>query len=391
MSSKYLNSSLEVSPRVMFVNDHLGIGGTEAELRRVVDGLMQYKIVPQIFSLERGKPEWGGEIIPDVPVLFGGRRGTYDPLPLFVFARAMRLFQPNSLITFTRHAFMYALVSRKLAGLHFPIYTRALETHGLVTRSANIQLDFAARISRPEDRIVSLSNVLQHFMREHWTFTASQCCVIPLGIDVTRFHPRVVDQLRNTTRQQLGIPAASPVLGIIANLSLNKNHEMAFRVLGNLRDQGFPDIRLLVIGTGTAQRIEHLRTLSVDMGLGGNILFVGAQTDVLPYLSACDTTLLVSRAEATPTVVLESLASEIPIVVTAYASAKEQLGSDLEHLAVPQDQETDFTQRVSSLLNDPAERRRIGKLGRLRVVDNFTLDIAIGRWRNLIYAQGDSG
>jgi len=387
MSSTALISSSEVSRRVVFLTDQLGIGGTEGYLRRLVHCFEQYRVIPLVFSLGRGRPEWGGEIIPNAPVSFGGRRGAYDPLPLFVLARKMRSFQPDSIITFTRHAFMYALVSRKLAGLHFPIYTFALETHGRVTRSANAQLNFAARILSPEDRIVVQSNVLLAFMRESWSFSASQFCVIPLGVDVTRFHPQVVNQWRNVTRQQLGIPKSSQVLGIIANLSLNKNHEMTFRVLRNLREQGFPDIRLLVVGTGYAQRIESLRALSVEMGLGGNVLFVIAKTDVCPYLSACDITLLTSRAEATPTVVLESLACEIPIVVTAYASASEQLGSDLENLVIPQDHEPDFTQRVSDLLSDPAERRRIGQLGRLRVVDNFTMDLAMRKWSDLVCAQ----
>ena len=370
--------------RVLFVIGQLGVGGAEGQLRRLVAALRDRLDRVCVFALGRGMVTTGGTVLPKAPVIFGERRGAYDPLPLLRLRTAIRIFRPTAIVTFDRHAFLYSLIARFWTGSFPPIINRALETHGLVTRSAALQLGLARHWLRPQDNIVALSNALADYMKDSWGFPSEQIHVIPLGIDVSRFHGGVVTELRAPTRQALGIPCDTPVMIQVGNLSPNKNHEMALRLLAMVRSSGFLDCRLLVVGTGPEERQQALRALAENMKLDNHVIFGGVQADVRPFLAASDVLVLTSRAEATPNVVLESLACGVPVVVSAYASASEQLGPDLSYLSIPVEREAEFARRVCALLESASERERIGRLGQARVRACFSMERAVADWEKLI-------
>lgn len=358
-------------------------------MRRLAAAFARDGAAVSVFSLGRGTASSGGSILPEgADVIFGDRRGPYDPRPLLPLAQTIRRLRPAAVVTFDRHAWLYSLVSRASGRSKVPIVNRALETHGLVTRSARIQLAAARRLLRRSDVVVAVSQPLVAFMREEWRIPDVQLCRIPVGLDITRFSPDVMRSMRDPTRARLCIPRDAPVLAQIGNLSPNKNHEMTLHALADLVRSDFPDCRLLVIGTAERARERSLSALAARLGVADHVSFLGLKEDVRPYLAAADLLVLTSRAEAAPNVVLEALACEVPAVVTHYASAAEQLGSGLSHLCVPQGDTGAFVSRVASLLKNPSERARLGAIGRARVVAAFSFDRAIADWRAVLLANG---
>lgn len=95
------------------------------------------------------------------------------------------------------------------------------------------------------------------------------------------------------------------------------------------------------------------------------------QADVYAQLREWDVFVLPSRFDPFPLVVLEAMASEVPVVCTAVDGMVEQVEGGGGLLAAPEDP-ADIAAKVIELLDDPARRRAMGAAGRRSVAASFT-------------------
>jgi glycosyltransferase involved in cell wall biosynthesis len=364
----------------------LGIGGCEGQLRRLADALAARGADVSVFSLAPAEAS-ADTIVPRQATRFGSRRGPYDPRPVGWLAREIARVAPDHIVTFDRHAFVYALVARVWGRTHVPLVNRALETDGLVSRSGQVQLALARRLLRPSDRIVALSEPLADFLAGPCRFPRGQITTIAVGVDTDTFRPLTPEE-RAAVRASLDIPPAAPLLVHVANLSENKNHEMSLRTLERLVRSGFPECRLLVVGRGDPARVAALEDFAASRRLEAHVRFLGPRLDVPRLVGASDALLLTSHAEATPNVVLEALACAVPPVVRRYRSAEAQFGSALSDLIVDYDREDAFVERVRAVLSGPRDRDRVAEIGRARVCELFSMGWALREWARLLGTAG---
>jgi Glycosyltransferase len=114
------------------------------------------------------------------------------------------------------------------------------------------------------------------------------------------------------------------------------------------------------------------------------LIFAGVQEDVRSFLAIADVLLLCSKAEATPNVVLESLACKIPVIVSHYDSAKEQLGPNLKNWIVSLDHVDEFRDKLIQLLQNSQLREAVGEIGYQHVESHFPIQAAFQCWETLI-------
>jgi teichuronic acid biosynthesis glycosyltransferase TuaC len=151
---------------------------------------------------------------------------------------------------------------------------------------------------------------------------AEKICVIPNGIDTSRFHP--VD--REEARRILGIPNDLRILVSVASLTQGKNHRLlisAFaKMLGDSRDA-----KLFIIGEGPER--PALRELIGKLRLDENVILVGAKPnqELASWFSAADASCLVSSREGWPNVLMESIACGTPVVATRVGGVPEIIHS----------------------------------------------------------------
>jgi glycosyltransferase involved in cell wall biosynthesis len=79
-----------------------------------------------------------------------------------------------------------------------------------------------------------------------------------------------------------------------------------------------------------------------------------------------------SSMEAFGLAVAEAMASECPVVVARAGSLPEVAGD--AGIVVPPDDRAALTDALSRVLADGAERSELGRRGRLRVLERFTLE-----------------
>lgn len=206
--------------------------------------------------------------------------------------------------------------------------------------------------------------------REHWLrrgLRAHRDLVIHNGIDLARFVADEHDPAQ--TRASLGLSSDDYVVGICAALRPEKAHGDLLQAVALLRDR-LPHLRVLVIGDGPERPGIERRIAELD--LQQRVIITGFQSDVRPFVAACDVMVLCSRAVETFSIAaLEAMALARPLVLSRIGGADEQVvpgitGELFEAGDVPA-----LARHLETLADKPLSRR-MGEAAALRVRERFT-------------------
>ena len=119
-----------------------------------------------------------------------------------------------------------------------------------------------------------------------------------------------------------------------------------------------PDCDLLLVGKGPER--EHLRRMSADRGIADRVHFAGWRSDVPAILARSDLVVLPSAWEGMPNVVLEAMASRLPVVASNVEGVAELLGPDADAQTVAHGDTTAFAAKVVGIMTDRGVGRRLG-------------------------------
>jgi glycosyltransferase involved in cell wall biosynthesis len=84
-----------------------------------------------------------------------------------------------------------------------------------------------------------------------------------------------------------------------------------------------------------------------------------------------------------PNVVLEAMASGLPVVATRAEGIVELLGSDEPPQIIDFGDSDALVASLSTLLENPPQSRNLGSANRLRAASQFSLATMVNRYRNL--------
>lgn len=193
--------------------------------------------------------------------------------------------------------------------------------------------------------------------------------VIPNGVDLDHFAPAAASD-RESARKDLGIPRDAPVALCVARLSPEKdvgNFIEAAALLAPL----LPQTRFLVAGGGPL-----LPTLRYQVGilrLEPQLTLLGRQDDIPRLLTASDLLCLPSREEGLPLAALEAMAAGLPVVASAVGGLPEAIEEGVTGRLVPPRAPAALAAALRDLLADSAGARAMGRAGRERAAERFSL------------------
>lgn len=153
----------------------------------------------------------------------------------------------------------------------------------------------------------------------------SKIFIIPSPIDTAEI--QVINHKENTTeiRGYLGIENGQRLIAFVGRLSPEKNILNLIRTLKN----STLDTKLVIVGEGPERK--KIEKLIDRLGLRNRVTLVGRKShgDTLSIMKACDALILPSITEVFPTVVLEALAMEIPVISTRVGGVSEMTSDNL--------------------------------------------------------------
>lgn len=141
---------------------------------------------------------------------------------------------------------------------------------------------------------------------------------------------------RDETRRKLGLTPLRPTIGYFGHHRTIKGTDVLIEAMSHLVTRlGMSDVLLLLIGQG--EITDQIRARADKLGLGENVLFCGPKphAEIPEQMSALDVFCLPSRQEGCPNVVLEALASGVPVVASRVGGVPELLEDGKTGYLVP--------------------------------------------------------
>lgn len=132
-----------------------------------------------------------------------------------------------------------------------------------------------------------------------------------------------------------------------------------------------PDATLSIIGDGPDRAALERRA----QGMGDAVRFLGYQPQdaVAAHLETADMLVLPSFAEGVPVVLMEAMASRIPVIASQVAGVGELVEDGTSGFTIAAGDVDTLTDRLNRLLSDPALCAAMGRAGRAKVEAEFDL------------------
>ncbi len=200
------------------------------------------------------------------------------------------------------------------------------------------------------------------------------------GIDVRKWRDQRVaaQDLRST----LEIPKSAFVVGFAGRHSPEKGLSFLLQALANggLRD---PDAVCLVIA-GDGPLAAQLRSEAHTLGLEAVTRFLGRIEYMPSFYRTIDLLVVPSLRETQPMVILEAMASEVPVVSTAVGDIPTMLRGEAG-IVVSAQQAEPILSAIKSLNANPQRRAQIIRNGLLRVRQHYDSTVVANLYLEKLY------
>ena len=294
------------------------------------------------------------------------------------FTELVNLFRRERFHVVHAHTPVAGLLGRiaaRMAGVPIIIYTAHgfyfhENMHGFV-RNVFVGLEkFGARFSKvifiqsgedykealsegiaPEDRLVHIGN----------------------GVDPSLFGRDVYADRRDELLLELGIKGA-PVVGFVGRIVHEKGAVDFVRAAGMLADD-FPDAEFVMVGSPLESDrdscLKEVLELRGSLGLGERLKVLGYRDDVPALMSIFDLFVLPSYREGMPRVLIEAMASSLPVVATNIRGCREEVIDGVTGILIDPGDVESLASAMRKILSDQDLAKDMGSRGRERTVEVF--------------------
>ncbi len=193
------------------------------------------------------------------------------------------------------------------------------------------------------------------------------------GIEISKFENN--KDKRYKIRNEFNIAEDSILVGMVAQLTPRKGHKDFIKAAALVK-KALPRAKFLVVGGAILEKqlsIDDLTRYAQQVG-ADNVLFAGHRNDVANIFSALDCFVLPSHIEPFGLVILEAMASKVPVIATR-SGGPEEIISDRENgLLVPVKSPDSIAEKVIELENNPEFSQQIVESAFKTVKDRFNIN-----------------
>ena len=290
-------------------------GGTERDLYQTAEGLRDLGHEVHLFCSEYGVSAPPGTVGHVIPVLPLGRT-----LRLWSFSwlapSTIKSHQCDIVVGFGR--LLSQDVLRSGGGTHRGFLLRMGQQRGAARKlwqtmspyhQSLLQIEKRQFSDRRLQRIIAVSDEVRQDIEANYPIAADKITVLYNGVDQKRFHPSRRPAMREVLRARWNVPGTARLVLFVGSGFARKGLD---RLIAIWHRSSLSEIYLLVAGDDA--RLGYYKNWAQSVA-GERIIFVGRQDDIENYYASADLVVLPSLQEAFGNVVLESLASGVPVVV----------------------------------------------------------------------------
>jgi glycosyltransferase involved in cell wall biosynthesis len=178
----------------------------------------------------------------------------------------------------------------------------------------------------------------------------------------------------------LSTPAANPPqLIMVARFNKQQKDQHTFMKAIKILDEG---IKVLFVGTGPDW--EETKNIAQDLDILSKVSFLGDRLDVDTLLAESQIFVLTTHYEGLPVSILEAMRAGLPVIATNVNGIPEQVVDGVTGLLVPHQDVNALVKAITTLINDPDLRRRMGDEGAKKLTKEFTVEQMVAKTK-LVY------
>jgi len=360
-------------PKIVHVISGLGPGGAEIMLLELVKQSANSAFDPFVVNLATV-----GGLIPEfekagVPVVtLGMRLGIPDPRLLYRLRQILKQQQAAVVQTWMYHGNLIGGIAAKTAGA-IPVVWGIHHTDlspAYIKRSTLQIAKLCVPLSRRLPAAIVCVAETSRKVHAELGYAQDRMVVIPNGFDIDRFRPSPAARIQ--LRAELGLPAETKLVGLLARFNPQKDHKNfvdAAAIVACHR----ADTEFVLCGWDVTPENQQLVSWIDATGFASRFHVLGRRSDTPMIDAALDVVALSSESgEAFPLVIGEAMASGVPCAVTDIGDSRMIVG-DLGRVAPPRNPAA-LAEAIEALLAlDPEERDLVSIACRRRIVENYSL------------------
>lgn len=236
----------------------------------------------------------------------------------------------------------------------------------------------AALVRRGCRKVVFVSERLEQHFRPQFRLTASQCAVIPNGVDTELFRPAKDRSLR----AELGLADDTALVGAIGNIRKPKAYDVLLRAARILVDRS-QRFHLAIAGdcdNALGRNLEHLKR---ELHIEDRVTFLGLRPDVPRILNNLDVFVLSSRTEGFSIACIEAMACGAPVVATR-SGGPEQILDGEAGLLVPIGDPESLALAIERVISSKDFAATLTTRATKRVHEQYSLATMLSRYEALL-------
>ena len=203
---------------------------------------------------------------------------------------------------------------------------------------------------------IAVSNLVRADLIREFHLPVEKVVTLYNGVDLERFAPARDDSARREIRSSLDLHDGAPMVAFVGNGFGRKGLKFLIAAWPKV-ERG---AHLLVVGGDQNSRAYQRE--AIRRGLGARVHFAGPMPDVTQLFHAVDAVALPSLFEPFGNVVLEALASAVPVLSSAQSGAAELLPEAMQSFVVSDPTSSiEIAGKMNALLDAAGELRPLAR------------------------------
>jgi len=200
----------------------------------------------------------------------------------------------------------------------------------------------------------------------------SKLVVISTGINLSKF-----SAAKPTPRKNLGVKKNDFVILYAGLIVPRKGIDIMLKVTKKLVNKN-KNIKLLLVGEGPSKK-KYL-DLVKQLGLENNVIFLGWRKDIPSILKSVDCLILPSKGEGLPGVIMEAMASGLPVVASNIPCIPDLVENGKNGYLCGMNNVDCFTKKIKEVMKTGA--KKMGKEG-LKKINNLSWNKLISKYKQM--------
>jgi sugar transferase (PEP-CTERM/EpsH1 system associated) len=362
--------------RILHVLHSFDTGGLETVLAGLIDNMDRSRFSHSIcvFS-DRLKALEKIKSVP-VEVHIVKRHFPNDPTVLPRLVRLMLKERPDVVRTYNWGG-IEGIPAARAAGIRAVIHSE----HGAELQEISKDLKrrivtrrFLLKLCR---NVISVSRYRRDWLIDTVGVDRQKVELIPNGCSLDRFCPGDDPGLR----EKLGIKSSDTVVGSVGTLKELKGYHLLLEAFAEVAAR-YNGLKLLIVGAGPER--DRLIKLADDLDVRDIVFFPGEAADTAPFYKAMDVFVLSSLSENFPNVLLEAMATALPIVGTDVGDVRYMVDGDSGGVIAKPGDASSLEKGMEDILRDMSAARAKGCFARKRAEELFSFERMVGSYEKLL-------